>query len=101
MSMRGPAGDWKVSIFGSQANNRWEMRIAGLNAFERTYTLEGTAGEHEAQTIATIVAKMIPQLSPASEHETSNRTLATEVLFESAHQTFIRDRRGAARICAP
>jgi hypothetical protein len=52
-------GEWKVSIIGSQANDCWEMRIAGPNAFERTYTLEGTAGEHEPQTIGTIVAKMM------------------------------------------
>jgi hypothetical protein len=56
-------GDWKVSITGSQANDRWEMKIAGPNAFERTYTLDGTAGEHEPRTIGTIVAKMMPPLS--------------------------------------
>jgi len=39
-------GDWRVSIVGSQANDRWEMKIIGPNAFERSYTLEGTAGEH-------------------------------------------------------
>ena len=39
-------GDWRVSIVGSQANERWEMRITGPNAFERSYTLEGSAGEH-------------------------------------------------------
>jgi hypothetical protein len=39
-------GDWRVSIIGSQANDRWEMKIAGPNGFERSYTLEGTAGEH-------------------------------------------------------
>ena len=33
------AGDWRVSIVGSQANDRWEMRIVGPNAFERSYTL--------------------------------------------------------------
>ncbi len=54
-------GDWKVSIVGSQANDRWEMKIAGPNGFERTYTLEGTAGEHEPQMIGKLVAKMVPQ----------------------------------------
>lgn len=34
-------GDWRVSIVGSQANDRWEMKIVGPNAFERSYTLEG------------------------------------------------------------
>jgi hypothetical protein len=37
-------GDWRVSIVGSQANDRWEMKIIGPNAFERSYTLEGSAG---------------------------------------------------------
>jgi hypothetical protein len=30
-------GDWRVSIVGSQANDRWEMKIVGPNAFERSY----------------------------------------------------------------
>ena len=37
-------GDWRVLIIGSQANDRWEMRITGPSAFERSYTLEGSAG---------------------------------------------------------
>ena len=28
-------GDWRVSIVGSQANDQWEMKIFGPNAFER------------------------------------------------------------------
>jgi hypothetical protein len=39
------------------------MKIAGPNGFERTYTLEGTAGEHRPQTIATLLTKMVPQQS--------------------------------------
>jgi hypothetical protein len=53
-------GEWKVSIVGSQANDRWEMTIAGPNGFERSYPLEGAAGETEPQAIARIVAKMVP-----------------------------------------
>jgi hypothetical protein len=53
-------GDWKVSIIGSQANDQWEMKIAGPNGFERTYALEGTAGEHQPQAIGKLVAKMVP-----------------------------------------
>lgn len=53
-------GDWRVSIIGSQANDRWEMKIAGPNAFERSYTLEGTAGEHEPNVIGKLVARMVP-----------------------------------------
>jgi hypothetical protein len=54
-------GDWRVSIVGSQANERWEMKIVGPNAFERSYTLEGSAGEHEPQAIARLVARMVPR----------------------------------------
>jgi len=54
-------GDWLVSIVGSQGNDRWEMRITGPNAFERSYTLEGSAGEHEPQAIARLVARMVPE----------------------------------------
>ena len=32
-------GDWRVSIVGSQANDRWEMKIVGPNAFERSYNI--------------------------------------------------------------
>jgi hypothetical protein len=53
-------GDWRVSIVGSQANDRWEMKIAGPNGFERSYTLEGTAGEHRPDVIRGIVGKMAP-----------------------------------------
>ena len=57
-------GEWKVSIIGSQANDQWPMKIAGPNGFERTYTLEGTAGQHRPQTIATLLTKMVPQQVP-------------------------------------
>jgi hypothetical protein len=53
------AGDWRVSVIGSQGNDRWEMKITGPNAFERSYTLEGTAGEHEADVIGHIVSRMV------------------------------------------
>src|SRR6202158_2947813 len=53
-------GDWRVSIIGSQANDRWEMKITGPNAFERSYTLEGSSGEHEPQVIGSLVARMMP-----------------------------------------
>src|ERR1022692_4468309 len=57
-------GDWRVSIVGSQGNDRWEMKITGPNAFERSYTLEGSAGEHEPQAIAKNVARMVPGEAP-------------------------------------
>jgi hypothetical protein len=53
-------GDWKVSIIGSQENDRWEMKIAGPNGFERSYTLEGTGGEHRPEVIRVILGKMVP-----------------------------------------
>ena len=54
------SGHWRISIIGSQANDRWEMKILGPNAFERSYTLEGTAGEHEPRAIGAIVSRMVP-----------------------------------------
>jgi hypothetical protein len=56
-------GDWRVSILGSQANDCWEMKITGPNGFERSYTLEGTAGEHRAEVIRVILGKMLPAKS--------------------------------------
>jgi hypothetical protein len=53
------SGDWRVVILGSQANDQWEMKITGPNAFERSCTLEGTAGQHEPQVIRGIVAKIV------------------------------------------
>jgi hypothetical protein len=53
-------GDWRISIIGSQANDRWEMKIVGPNAFERSYTLEGAAGEHWPEVIRVLVGKMVP-----------------------------------------
>jgi hypothetical protein len=52
-------GDWRVSIVGSQANARWEMKIVGPYAFERSYNLEGSNGEHDARVIAGIVSRMV------------------------------------------
>jgi hypothetical protein len=53
-------GDWRVSIVGSQDGDQWEMKIVGPHAFERSYTLEGSAGEHEPHTIAHLVARIVP-----------------------------------------
>jgi hypothetical protein len=54
-------GDWQVSIIRSQANGRWEMKITGPNAFERSYTLEGTAGEHRPEAIRVLLGKLVPR----------------------------------------
>jgi len=53
-------GDWRVSIVGSQANDGWEVKIIGPNAFERSYTLERIAHEHEPTVIGAIVSRMVP-----------------------------------------
>jgi hypothetical protein len=52
-------GDWRESIIGSQANDRWEMKITGPKPFERSYTLEGSSGEHRPEVIRAIVGKMV------------------------------------------
>jgi len=56
-------GDWQVEILGSQGSDRWEMKITGPNAFERSYTLEGELGQHQPSTVAAIVSKMLPSRS--------------------------------------
>ncbi len=53
------SGEWRVSIFGSQVNDDWVMKITGPNAFERSYTLEGSAGEHRAEVIRVILQRML------------------------------------------
>jgi len=54
-------GNWRVSIVGSQANDKWEMKIAGPNAFERSNTLEGTVGEHRPEMIRVLLGKLVPR----------------------------------------
>src|SRR5947209_17371638 len=56
-------GDWRVSIIGSQANDRWEMKIIGPNAFERSYTLEGSSGEHRPEMIRVLRGKLVDRKS--------------------------------------
>ncbi len=55
------SGQWRVSILGSQESDRWEMKVTGPNEFERSYTLEGEAGEHEAGVIRAILVRMLPR----------------------------------------
>jgi hypothetical protein len=54
------SGDWRVEIVGSQGSDRWEMKITGPNAFERSYTLEGELGQHETGMVVAIIARMLP-----------------------------------------
>ena len=41
-------GDWRVSIVGSRESDNWDLKVLGPNGFERSYTLAGSAGEHQA-----------------------------------------------------
>jgi len=52
-------GDWRVLILGSRESDLWEMKILGPNAFERSYTLEGTSGEHSPERIAALVRRIV------------------------------------------
>jgi len=59
-ALAGREGDWLVSILGSQGNDLWELKILGPNEFERTYTLEGSIGEHSPDAVRAIVGKLLP-----------------------------------------
>jgi hypothetical protein len=54
-------GDWRVTIIGSQANDRWELTILGPNGFERSYPLEGSRGEHRPEKIRDLLGKLVPR----------------------------------------
>jgi len=58
------AGDWRVSIAGSRANENWEMKVEGPNGFERSYTLVGSAGEHQPVVIGNVLLKLLPAKMP-------------------------------------
>ena len=51
---------WQVSIAGSRESESWEMRVAGPNGFERTYTLSRTAGEHTPEAIRRLTLQLLP-----------------------------------------
>ena len=57
-------GDWRVFIVGSRANDSWEMKVEGPKAFERSYTLVGSAGEHEPEVIRNVLLKLLPASMP-------------------------------------
>ena len=54
------AGEWRVSIVGSRANDNWDMKVEGPRGFERSYTLVGEAGEHRPQAIRNVLIKLLP-----------------------------------------
>jgi hypothetical protein len=53
-------GAWRVSILGSRANDNWEMKVEGPKGFERSYTLLGSANQHQPQAIASVLVKLLP-----------------------------------------
>lgn len=53
-------GDWRVVILGSKASDRWDMKITGPKGFERSYTLEGSLGQHEPGVVSAIISRMLP-----------------------------------------
>ena len=54
------AGEWRVSIVGSRADDNWEMKVEGPLGFERSYTLVGEAGEHQPEAIRNVLTKLLP-----------------------------------------
>ncbi len=58
-------GDWYVSIIGSHATDRWQLKVEGPNLFERSYTLEEKAGEHRPEVIRVVLDRMLPKRSAA------------------------------------
>lgn len=58
-------GDWRVSIVGFRESDGWEMKVEGPNGFERSYTLAGSAGEHQALVIENALLRLLPaQMAP-------------------------------------
>ena len=57
-------GDWRVSIVGSRENDSWEMKVEGPNGFERSYTLVGSAGEHQPLVIGNVLLRLLPAKMP-------------------------------------
>ena len=55
-------GEWRVSIAGSRASENWELRVEGLNGFERTYTLAGT-GKYQPEAIRRLILQLVPTRS--------------------------------------
>ena len=60
--LSGRPGEWRVSIVGSRAKEDWEMKVEGPNGFERSYTLVGTAGEHQPVAIGNLLLRLLPSL---------------------------------------
>lgn len=57
--LSGRPGEWRVSIVGSRAKEDWEMKVEGPNGFERSYTLVGSAGEHQPVAIGNLLLRLL------------------------------------------
>ena len=57
-------GEWRVSIVGSRANDNWEMKVEGPEGFERSYSLAGSAGEHQPAAIGNLLGRLLPASKP-------------------------------------
>jgi hypothetical protein len=53
-------GVWRVSIVGSRENDEWDLKVLGPNGFERSYTLVGSAGEHQPFVIGNLLLRLLP-----------------------------------------
>ena len=53
-------GEWRVSIVGSRAKEDWGDEVEGPNGFERSYTLVGSAGEHQPAAIGNLLLRLLP-----------------------------------------
>lgn len=53
-------GAWRVSIAASRASENWDMRIEGPHGFERSYSLAGSAGEHQPEAIRRLIPQLVP-----------------------------------------
>jgi len=54
------SGDWGVTIIGSRQSDGWEIKVLGPHGFERSYTLVGSAGEHQPLAIGNVLLKLLP-----------------------------------------
>ena len=56
-------GDWRVSIVGSRASDKWALKIEGPAGFERSYSLDSSAGEHKPEAIHRLLLQLLPAKS--------------------------------------
>lgn len=56
-------GQWKVLIAGTRASDHWTLKIEGPSGFERSYVLDGSAGEHQPTAVLHLLLKLLPAKS--------------------------------------